>query len=393
MHFKKIITIPLRLLLLAVGVFVVYFNVHLYKFGQGTLEEARQAQLRHLQHVLRTTSAASDMQNLYPEGFVFLNAIYGLAQCDLAAKSGGLPEIDFAIKAIESDQGKSVFPEDLPLPHGAFYKGWLNYLRGKRLSVARNDSILETNFRADCANIAAIWKRESKTYLESYHGQTWPADNVVCLAALALHDRLYVPLYQNVIADWINKVKAHLDPDTGLIPHSYNHSTETMREPPRGSSQSLIFCFLNDVDSAFAADQYTRFKQYFLAHRMGLPGIREYPKGTSGGGDIDSGPVVFGIGGVASIVGIRAVGVMEGNTNSALHLALLSGVDGLLFPFTNKGKRSFLGGKLPVLDAFMAWAMADLDLLKRRASVFWRLPFHLWSLLILFLLWLVWRRA
>ena len=54
---------------------------------------------------------------------------------------------------------------------------------------------------------------------------------------------------------------------------------------------------------------HSLYKEHFLDYRLGLPGIREYRKGVEGNGSVDSGPVIWDIGGSASIVGVRTLGL------------------------------------------------------------------------------------
>jgi len=134
-----------------------------------------------------------------------------------------------------------------------------------------------------------------------------------------------------------------------------------------------------------------------LDYRLGLPGIREYPHGTSRLGDIDSGPIVMGIGGAASIVGIRATSLQR---DWAVAEGLSNGTGALLISFSDEKERYFLFGQLPILDAFIAWANAVNCLeysgcdskshpeLKREN---WRWKFQAISfLLISFFLWGIW---
>ncbi len=92
---------------------------------------------------LKNNHAAEDMQGIFPEGFLFSNVLYGLAWADVLEKADknstvfkkGCAEIRWSIEEINSLNGKIVFPEDLDLPYGAFYNGWLSYLSGKYLKL------------------------------------------------------------------------------------------------------------------------------------------------------------------------------------------------------------------------------------------------------------------
>ena len=39
-----------------------------------------------------------------------------------------------------------------------------------------------------------------------------------------------------------------------------------------------------------------KYKKHFIEYKFGLPAVREYPIGMDSQGDVDSGPVILGIG-------------------------------------------------------------------------------------------------
>jgi hypothetical protein len=363
-------------------------------------------QLRYLRDAMEN-NAANKMQHLYPEGYVFFNALYGLSWCNLA---GSLQhrsdlyveahaEVQRAFNNVNSQQGRVIFDHTLPLPYGAFYNGWLTYLLGKKLGMElpeKRDAAEVKLFKTQCAKIArAIGVQR---YPESYYGSAWPADVVVCVAALAQHDRLYTSTYRPHINAWWRGVNQNLDP-RGFIPHSADPGTGKPIEHARGSSQSLMQVFLPEIipgDHGF--DAYCRV---FLGSRLGLPGIREYPKGKDGTGDIDSGPVILGMGGAATIVGMRAMRAHHRHSNS---IALRNTVEALALPLKINGRKKYLFGKLPIADVFITWAQGPYTLAENagttgryeEADKGWRIKFQIGSIVtciaIAVLLVFMWRR-
>lgn len=102
--------------------------------------------------------ADEEMQQVYPEGFIFLNATYALAWCngmknqsrDSEFYQHGLSEIETCWNKINSVHARSQFEEELPLAYGAFYAGWSNYLLGRKLALQHaneRDSIQEKLFK------------------------------------------------------------------------------------------------------------------------------------------------------------------------------------------------------------------------------------------------------
>jgi len=385
-----------RFILASFALILVYVNLKLYDspacapYAGGPQHTDVLCQLHFLQKAIHVDKADLAMQAQYPEGYVFMHALYGLAWCETAKglvadnriHQQALQEITLSLQALDSPQGKSVFNPDLPLEYGAFYQGWTAYLRGSMLQLippAMRDTQLVAQFQASCAAIAQAITQTDGPYLESYQGAVWPADNIVCLAALSLHDQILEPRFYTVKEEWMNRIKRTMLPDYELIPHDYDLEARTSREGARGSSQSLMLVFLPEIDSVFAARQYQNFRKHFLATCMGLPGIREYPHGIQGNGDIDSGPVFLGFGGVATIVGIKTA---QRFTDWDLAVALRNSVETLLLPQQSETEKTYLFGKLPILDAFLAWSNTGSCEACRLETGSWRRPFQRISLLL-----------
>lgn len=382
---KGILLLPVLLVLVVNG--KVYYGPSCAEGSKGHWNTACVAQLRHLDEQL-ARGAGAEMQELYPEGAIFTYALYALAWADVLEQSptrldvqeDGQRALNLAIEFLLSEEARQPFSPELPLAYGAFYQGWSSYVLARKLqlqSVSNYDSTMLKIFQEKCKMIANAVTRNDRPYLSSYSYGTWPADNLLCLSALALHDQLFEPSYGAEINSWIEKIKAHLDPETGLIPHEYLAHEPG---PARGSSQSLMLNFLPLIDPSFAKTQFTLYEHHFLDYRFGLAGIREYPKGVSGKGDIDSGPVLLGIGGAASVVGARAM-LMNGDCSK--HIAIRNSIEGFGVPIRWGKKKKYLGGKLAVADAFIAWANArSCQCAGMQPTTPW--AFHLYSLLLIF---------
>lgn len=394
MYARRIFHLLLLLLLLPILLYLLQFNCRLYyspEFGQTTAGRVNKTLTKQL-HFLRgalEAGAGEEMQNVYPEGFLFINCLYGLAWCNTLKPlspgseifQDGFQEITKTLLRIQSEDARAVFNRNLLPEYGAFYQGWTNYLLGRKLALqqaADRDSTEVLFFRSNCRKLAAAYEAASTPYLASYTNGIWPADNVLCIAALALHDRLFPPAFQPLIRRWLERVKAGLDPQTGLIPHEVLPNGHPAAGA-RGSSQSLMLILLTEIDTAFAARQFEGYRKYFLDERFGLPGIREYPKGFSGSGDIDSGPVVCDIGGAASIVGI---GTAMRLGRPELGIQIRNAVEGIAFPVEGAKRKRYFWGMAPMADAFLAWAHSLSPAPDPPASENWRWTFHGWSLLI-----------
>ena len=392
-----------KTILAIVFILIIVFNHSLYyqpNFTANNINDAKYNkdiynQLNHLKIELKQ-GAGNEMQSIFPEGFVFINALYGLSWIELISnqpiKSGiykeGINETTWAINEIHSPNAKSIFDKELPITYGAFYKGWSNYLLGKKLNIQsteNRDTAEILLFKQNCKELSDALKNSHSPYLESYIGKKWPADGIIAVASLKLYDEIFkIEKYKSQINNWLIKVKRNLDKATDLIPHSIQAKTDKIIEGARGSSQSLILIFLKDIDETIANEQFKKYKNHFLDWRLGLPGIREYPKGTKGYGDIDSGPVLIDIGGAASIVGQRTMACYE----DWLHyVGLRNCIETFGMSLTIKSKKKYLFGQLPMADAFIAWSNSiETTKINVKQIENWRIIPQLISLILLFLL-------
>ncbi len=393
---KKVLKLLLKFILLFFIIGILHLNYAMYykpafiKKENGYYNKDVYEQLSFLKDEMKN-GAGLEMQDLFPEGFIFINSLYGLTWANLIQEvdqqsllfKEGIHEINWTLEQVNSAQGKEIFNEFLPLEYGVFYRGWTNYLLGKKLSLQtenERDLIEVQTFIKNCKDIEFAIIQSKSPYLESYRDQSWPADNFVAMASIALHDKLSIPKYQAFISNWIEKVKQYLDPTTQLIPHAVYSDTGKTLETARGSSQSLTLNFLIDIDPTFAKSQFNIYKELFLDSRFGLPGIREYPKSDKGSGDVDSGPVILGIGGSASIVGQRTMGKFE---NWDSYEGLRNSIEGFGAAYSINEKKKYIFGALPMADAFIAWSNSiECNSSEVKTTSNWRWKFQLLSVFL-----------
>lgn len=331
-------------------------------------------QLAFLRHELES-GAAEDAQRLFPEGYFFLYALYGLTSVD----AGRPDDARWALARLESDAGRAPFLGDMPLRYGVFYRGWVNWLRGGIVGLTRDPAETRT-FQQESAAIAAAFDESPTPYLASYPGQAWPVDSTVAMASLRLHDKLLSPAYGATALRWLAGVKVRLDPATQLIPHTVDAAAGEPTSGAQGTSQSLLNRFLPEIDAAFAAQHYSRFRTAFLDAPLGIgPAVREYPRGSDGPSNVDSGPLVLGISLSATAVAIGAARI-HGDTSLAAGLSQFGEVAGV--PVSTPWTKRYALGVAPIGDAFLAWsksarpwvATADPEPPSRLISRWWRLP-------------------
>jgi hypothetical protein len=378
---------------------LVCINFRLYadNFNKNESKKDILLQLNFLNQELKNNDLGKRMQSIFPEGFVFTNALYGLSWCELGlsdtsvqTKKQALKEALYAYHQINSAEAKSIFNPSLSPQNGIFCVGWNNYLLSKILLLDTDfeqSSAYKTIYVQQCESIVSAFQHSKSPFLESYENQAWPADMCVAMASVSNHDKIFEPKYKTVISDWVLKVKAKTDPITKLIPHEVNAENGETIEGARGCSISLILRLLSEIDSNFASQQYQLYKENFVSTTFGLPSISEYPKSQSGFGDIDSGPVIFGVGFAGTIVSVGTFSVFGDHVLAENQYKTINSF-GLSYK-TAKTKQ-FALGLLPVADAFIAWSRSSgLNKTERNTtpSVYWRLKFHFISICFIGFLW------
>jgi hypothetical protein len=407
---KKTAKVILSFFLIVFSIYIVYLNCRLYyqphfeKVENTTLNKDVLNQLQFLKRKIHA-GAADEMQGIYPEGFLFLDALYGLSWCEVANAvdhsselyKEARTEIQYAFDEVNSAKGKSIFPPALPIPYGVFYTGWNNYLLGKKISVEdplERDSAEVALYIRQCTSIVEGLRNSETPYPESYVNASWPSDATVAVASLSFEKNIRTPLFGTDMQQWIAKVKLNLD-TCGLLPHSTDAVTGKVMNGTRGNSQALILNFLFDIDPVFAREQFNLYKSKFLTTRFGLPGLREYATKAWAEGDVDSGPVIFGIGGAASVVGLRTM-IVFGEQETAI--GLRNSIEAFGMAWTSDGEKKYLFGQIPMADAFFVWGnsmeITEDKMLATTES--WRGRFQLYSVLtlavMLFLLLWMWER-
>ena len=330
--------------------------------NQQQLKASSLKQLEFLSNALHEEKVDVQLQSIYPEGFLFYNLMYGLSWTEIARLysndtvlfNKAKQEAQFAFENVHSDLGKSIFDASMLPEYGIFYNGWENYLLGKMIQAdIVKDTISIALFKQNCASMADVFLSSPTPFLDSYPGMSWPSDATVAIAALSLHDRVFEPLYDSCIQDWLSKIKVLLDTNTLLMPHMTISGTGQLAQGSRGSSMSLMLIFLSEINPVFAQQQFELFQQHFSHTILGLPAIREYPEGVKGSGDIDSGPVIFGMSFSGTIVSVGTFNKFGANNQAD---KLNACIESFGFPLSGKNEKKFAFGKFPVADAFILWA-------------------------------------
>jgi hypothetical protein len=166
--------------------------------------------------------------------------------------------------------------------------------------------------------------------VQTYPGLAWVPDNAAALAAVELDAKCRgLPSIAFVAQRWPR------DPG-GLFKFTPTASA-------RGSGAGFIGLYLAFIDRELARQQWALAKARFgVAPLPGFFALREWPRGVGRGGDMDSGPVLFGLSpsGTGFAIGAAAA---AGDLEAAAGMARTAELAGFTLPF---GGRHFLVGPL-----------------------------------------------
>lgn len=311
---------------------------------------------------------ANKMEQEFPEGYIFTHSIYCLTWIELIEDlpvgneiyKRGLIEIDKSIDSLENPHAKSLFHKNLLPEYGAFYQGWLTYCLGKRLvclepSKRKKEDIM--HLYNLCKNILSTMDQAPHCIIPSYYEGSWPADNLVCITAMSLYNKVslnkqdtiaYKSVLENILDNYSHDC---------LMDHRCSESDGRTLDGLRGCSNALMLIFMKDVNEEYGKQMYRRFARNFIKKVIHRKGIKEYcDNRIDKNGDIDSGPVICEIGMSSTIVGMKAAALYGDNET---YMDIKSNIDAVGLVSTFNNKRRYYFGYYPIGDLFIAWSRAS----------------------------------
>lgn len=177
--------------------------------------------------------------------------------------------------------------------HHVAYLGYLNLLLGLRRVVDPRNRYAELNDRIS----AALARRFATTdaFLESFPGVVFPVDNASGIGSLGLHTKATSAPHDDIVVRFAARVEKTARTDGGLLVQIMAPDGSPVDEG-RGSGTFFASYFLSFADPALSRSLYESGKRELYTELSGFGAMREYARNARGGGDIDSGPVVLGLG-------------------------------------------------------------------------------------------------
>jgi hypothetical protein len=241
-------------------------------------------------------------------------AVLGLGQIALAhpqRRVAYLPTIQGCVKRL-LDPKMTAFGEEawneqglraLESKNGHAYLGYVNLALGmlRLLDPGTRHAALHDRLTA---SLARRLQAAPHHFIETYPGETYPADVAMAVGSIGLYDQVLGQAagqaagtgHRALLRDFAASFRAvAVDPRSGLAYQRLDPSTGRATGAPRASGTALCVYAFSFADRELSRQLFDALAVGQRAALFGFGAVREYPPGHAGVGDIDSGPVLLGV--------------------------------------------------------------------------------------------------
>jgi hypothetical protein len=205
------------------------------------------------------------------------------------------------------------------------------------------------------AHLAARLEASEIDLCETYPGEIYPIDNTASFGAIAVHDRASGEDHSALLRRLTRGLARYRDPSSGLLFQSVRANGEPV-DLARGSGTALAAYFVSFADRSLSRSLWRSIDDRLARSALGFGAIREYVPGEGGWGDVDSGPVLFGLGVSASGFSLALARIHGDRDRFESLYATAAFVGG---PVDEDGTHYALGG--PIGDALLFAMTTALD--------------------------------
>jgi len=263
-------------------------------------------------------------------GFACVN----LGACDNKHREEYLSEGRWLIGALQNPKLTGFISEHFGPPFGENFSKPSVFVHGLFLNLlmryreVSGDKSFDVLAHRIASALSQSFARSPQGILPTYPNMWWLTDNLPALSALVRYDRVFGTNLAKVKALFLKSARTYYLDSNGLLASYIDPVAHRPLQCARGVEISYALHFLNDVDSAFAQQQFAVAKQEFFRNAFGFAALREFPEGAEPEPDVDSGFVLFGLGTAASGFGIAAAAVMgdEAMEEQLLKSSVLLGI-------------------------------------------------------------------
>jgi hypothetical protein len=176
---------------------------------------------------------------------------------------------------------------------GHAYLGYINLALGMLRSVDPDmpERALHDRLTAALADRLA---RAPNGLIETYPGGTWPPDVAAVAGSIGLHATVTGTDRRALLERWAGRFTACAVSSSGYLVQRVQSGTCRPLDAPRGSGTAIASYMLGFADAPLSRRLYEAVRTQGRITWLGFGGVREYPFGYHGKGDVDSGPVILG---------------------------------------------------------------------------------------------------
>lgn len=195
-----------------------------------------------------------------------------------------------------------------PLGDFGNYYSNLNLMLGVYKEISGSDKYKDLNTRIT-KHLVQNSGEENNFHFPSYPNEerAWPSDQAFVLHTINLYNKNYnTDFGEGLIKEWEEFIlENNIDKETGL-PITDVNRVSSVSLNPRGSATSYLIMYTSKFDKELAKKWWSNFENSdFLADFGFISGFKEYLS-SDRNPDVDSGPIIFGIGSSATALGIGA---------------------------------------------------------------------------------------
>lgn len=178
--------------------------------------------------------------------------------------------------------------------HGG-YLGHLNLMLAFYRELGGRRADFEHLYHRISAHLVAALQSRPYMFVETYPEEIYVPDNAVIVAGLAYYDRHFPRRAIGASEIWLEQARrTMLDSDTGLLVFNVSRGGKPGLVA-RGSGTAWSIYYLAFADAAFAGEQFRLLRRFHAVRPLGFGGMLEWPGRYFDSGDLDSGPLFFGV--------------------------------------------------------------------------------------------------
>jgi hypothetical protein len=216
------------------------------------------------------------------------------------------------VRAFDTAQWKEDALETLDGPNShAAYLGYMNLVLGVHRQLVPASRFAGINDRISRA-LARRLAASPGGALETYPGEAYPVDNASVVASLILHSRNTGDDHQDALARPLALFRSGwLDAESRLLHQAIDFHSGRPVDRARASGTALAAVLLAYAERDISRILYQAVQARCADSLFGFGFVDEYPDDQGGQGDVDSGPLIFGIspsGCAFSLAAARAFG-------------------------------------------------------------------------------------